>query len=55
MLQTNVVKEEAKHMDNTLIRYGSTFDTYRDHPQLHVYLVTQYHIYLDIIVKGRLW
>ena len=23
MLQTNVGKEEAKHMDNTLIRYGN--------------------------------
>ena len=37
MLLTNVGKEEVKHMDITLIRYVSNFDTYRDHPQLHVY------------------
>ena len=37
MLQTNVGKEEAKHIDITLIRYGSNFDKYREHSQLHVY------------------
>ena len=53
MLQTTVGKEEAKHMDITLIRYGSNFDTYRDYPQLHVYRVAQYHVYSDLIVKVR--
>ena len=32
MLEMNVGKEEAKHMDIILIRYGSNFDKYRDHP-----------------------
>ena len=37
MLQTNVGKEETKHMDITLLSYGSNFDKYRDHQQLHIY------------------
>ena len=48
MLQTNVSKEEAKHMDITLIRYGSNIETSRN-------WVTQYYIYSDLIIKCLLW